>query len=57
MEGWNTTWLGMLNITPSIKTPKFQEFVISKNKLISIEEIFQSTNRQMLETNYILNLG
>jgi hypothetical protein len=37
MEGWNTTWLGMLDMTPSLKTSKPREYIISQSKLISIE--------------------
>ncbi len=55
MEGWNTTWLGMPNITP-IKTRKFQEVMNSQEKLITLEEIFLNISKQMLETNYTLNL-
>jgi hypothetical protein len=40
-----------------LETPKPLEFVMSQSKLISIEEIFQDINRQMLETNHTLNLG
>jgi hypothetical protein len=36
---------------------KLLESIISQSKLISIEEIFQDINRQMLETSYTLNLG
>jgi hypothetical protein len=39
----------------SFKNP--QESIVSQSKLISIEEIFQDISRQMLETNYTLNLG
>jgi hypothetical protein len=56
MEGWNTTWLGMLKTIP-IEAQKFQEVVISQENLIIIEEIFQDINEQMLKTSYILNLG
>jgi hypothetical protein len=31
--------------------------VISQEKLITIEKIFQDINKQMLETSYILKLG
>ncbi len=56
MEGWNTTWLKLPNAT-LIKTQKYQEVVISQEKLITIEKIFQDINKQMLETSYILKLG
>ncbi len=39
MEGWNTTWLSMLNTTP-VEVEKFQEVVNSQEKLIIIEEVF-----------------
>jgi hypothetical protein len=57
IEGWNTMWPRMFYITPFIEPQKPQEFVVSQSKLISIEEIFQDINRQMLETSYTLNLG
>jgi hypothetical protein len=57
MEGWNTTWLGMSDMTPYLETSKPHESIVSQSKLISIEEKFQDINRQMLETSYILNLG
>jgi hypothetical protein len=44
MEGWNTTWPRMPNITP-IKAQKFQEVVNSHKKLIIIEEIFQDISK------------
>ncbi len=47
IEGWNTMWLGMSNIIPSIEPQKLQEFEVSQSKLISVEK----------ETNYTLNLG
>ncbi len=57
IEGWNTMWPRMFDTTPFIEPQKPQEFVVSQSKLISIEEIFQDINRQMLETSYTLNLG
>ncbi len=39
MEGWNTTWLGMLNII-LIEAQKFQEVVNSQEKLIIVKKIF-----------------
>ncbi len=57
LHQWNTMWLGMFNTTPFIKTPKPQESIVFHNKLISIKEIFQDINRQMLEISYTLNLG
>jgi hypothetical protein len=50
-------WPRMFDTTPFIEPQKPQEFVVSQSKLISIEEIFQDINRQMLETSYTLNLG
>jgi hypothetical protein len=38
MEGWNTTWLGMSNMTPFLETSKPRESIVSQSKLISIEE-------------------
>lgn len=57
MEEWNTTWLGMLDMTPSLETSNPQEYVISQSTLILVEKIFQDISRQMLETSYTLNLG
>ncbi len=57
LKGWNMMWSDMPNTTPSIKCEKPQEYVVSQNKLILVEKIFQDINRQMLETNYTLNLG
>ncbi len=56
MEGWNTTQLGMLNTT-LVDAQKSQEIVNSQRKRIIVEEIFLDISKQMLETNYILNLG
>jgi hypothetical protein len=40
MEGWNTTWLGIPNITPSLKTFKLPKFILPQSRLILVEEIF-----------------
>jgi hypothetical protein len=56
MEGWNTTWSGMPNIT-LMEAQKSQEVVNSQKKLITVEEVFLNINKQMLETSYTLNLG
>ncbi len=50
------TWPSMLNAT-LVQTHKSEEVVISQEKLIIVEEIFQDINKYMLETSYILNLG
>jgi hypothetical protein len=55
MEGWNTTWLGMQNTTPT-EAQKSQDVVNSQEKLITVKEIFLNIGKYMLE-NYILNLG
>jgi hypothetical protein len=55
MEGWNTTWLTMLNTT-LMDAQKSQEVMNSQGKLITVEEIFLDIGKQMLETSYILNL-
>jgi hypothetical protein len=39
MEGWNTTWLGIL-IIKFIEAQKYQELVDSQEKLIIEEECF-----------------
>jgi hypothetical protein len=39
MEGWNTTWSSMPNITP-VAAHKYQEVVNSQEKLITIKEMF-----------------
>jgi hypothetical protein len=56
MEGWNTTWPGMPNTIP-MDAQKSQEVVKLQRKLIIVEEIFLDIGKQMLETNYTLNLG
>jgi hypothetical protein len=56
VEGWNTTWSGMPNIT-FVDARKSQEVVNSQGKLITIEEIFLDIGKQMLESSYILILG
>jgi hypothetical protein len=56
MEGWNTTWSGMPNITP-MEAQKSQEVVNSEEKLITIKEIFLDIGKQMQEISYTLNLG
>jgi hypothetical protein len=56
MEGWNTTWPNMPNTT-CMEAQKSQEVMNSQEKLITIEEIFLDIGKQMLETNYSLNLG
>jgi hypothetical protein len=40
MDGWNTTWLGISDITP-LEIPKPHEYVVSQSKFISIKEILQ----------------
>jgi hypothetical protein len=56
MDGWNTIWPRMPNITPSLEIHKLQESMVPQSKLKLVEEIFQDINKQMLETNYTLNL-
>jgi hypothetical protein len=56
MEGWNTTWPNMPNITP-MDTQKYQEIMNSQGKLTTIEKIFLNIGKQMLKTSYTLNLG
>ncbi len=46
----------MPNTTP-MEAHKSQDVVNSQEKLITIEEIFLNIGKQMLETNYTLNLG
>jgi len=41
----------------SMDAQKSQEVVNSQRKLIIIEDIFLDNGKQMLETNYTLNLG
>jgi hypothetical protein len=55
MEGWNTTWLGML-YTTLMDAHKYQEKVNPQGKLIIVEEIFLNISKQVLGTCYILNL-
>jgi hypothetical protein len=56
MEGWNTTWPSMPNIT-LMDAHKSQEVVDSQEKLITIEENFLNIGKHMLKTSYISNLG
>ncbi len=55
---WSTSWVGSLDFEMSIEpiVPKTL-FVIPNNKVMSMEQIFQDTNKQMLETTYTLRLG
>jgi len=51
-------WVGMLSSTKLAKPTKLQEIPsTSLSKIIFVEEIFQDISKQMLETNYTLNLG
>jgi hypothetical protein len=48
----------MLSSTKPTKPTKLQEVPsTSLSKIIFVEGIFQDINKQMLETNYTLNLG
>lgn len=40
MDGWNTTWLGLSDITPSLEIFKPHEYVVSHNNFILAKEIF-----------------
>ncbi len=54
---WTTNWAKMPSPTKLAKPTKPHEvFLTSPNKFIFVEEIFQDINKQMLETNYTLNL-
>ncbi len=57
MDGWNTIWPHMLDITPYLEIPKLQESIVPHTKLILVEKIFQYISKQMLKTSYNLNLG
>jgi hypothetical protein len=54
MEGWNTTWSGMLNNIP-VDAQKSKEVVNSQGKLIIVEEIFLDISKHMLKISYTLN--
>jgi hypothetical protein len=55
---WIASWIGMPSSVKPIKPTKLQEVPpTSPSKIIFIEEIFQDISKQMLETNYTLNLG
>jgi hypothetical protein len=55
---WTTSWVGMLGSTKPTKPTKLQEVPsTSLSKIIFVEGIFQDIIKQMLETNYTLNLG
>jgi UTP-glucose-1-phosphate uridylyltransferase len=48
----------MLNLLELVEQPKIQEVPsTSPNRFILVEEIYQDISKQMLETNYTLNLG
>jgi hypothetical protein len=47
MEGWNTTWSGMQNIT-FVETQKIKKVVNSQERLIIIKEFFLNIGKQML---------
>jgi hypothetical protein len=57
MDGWNTIWPHMLDITPSLEIPKLQESIVPQSKLILVKKIFQDISKQMLKTSYNLNSG
>ncbi len=57
MDGWNTIWPHMPDITPSLEIHKLQESIVPQSRLKLVEETFQDINKQMLETSYTLNLG
>jgi hypothetical protein len=55
---WTTSWARMPSSTKPTKTTKLQEVHFKfPSKIIYEKEIFQDISKQMLETNYILNLG
>jgi len=55
---WNTSWVGLLKTNISIKPIVPQNlFFIPNNKVMSMKQIFQNINKQMLETIYTLRLG
>jgi hypothetical protein len=55
---WTTNWVGMPSSTKLVDLTKFQEVPSNfPSKTISVEEIFQDIRKNMLETNYTLNLG
>ncbi len=55
---WSTSWARLPQTEVSIKPIIPQNlFVILNNKTISIEQIFQNINKQMMETTYTLKLG
>jgi hypothetical protein len=47
MERWNTTCLGMPNTTPT-EAQKYEDLMNSQKKLITIDEIFLDSAKQML---------
>jgi hypothetical protein len=55
MEGWNTTWLGMLNTT-LMDAQKFQEVVDSQRKLITEKDIFLDIHKIDVRTKLYFEL-
>jgi len=55
---WTTSWARIPNSIKLTNLTKLQEVPsTSPSKIIFVEEIFQDISKQMLETNYTLNLG
>jgi len=55
---WNTSWVGLLESKVSTKLIISQSLSIKPiNTIMSMEQMFQDINRQMLEMTYTLSLG
>jgi hypothetical protein len=58
IKEWMISWARMPSSTKLANPIKIQEVLFtSLSKSISIEEIFQDINKQMLEISYTMNLG
>jgi len=55
---WDTSWARLLEVEVSTEPIVPQNLsIIPNNKIMSMEQIFQNINKQMMETTYTLRLG
>jgi hypothetical protein len=55
---WNTSWAKLPNFEVSIESIVSQSLYASPiNKVMSMEQIFQDINKEMLEITYILKIS
>ncbi len=58
VKEWITIWAGPPSLIELTKPTKLYEIPsTSQRKIIYVEEVFQDSNKQMLEINYTLNFG